>query len=62
MPLESQVEKALQSIINSIHHLFATNFTDLNESRDLNPQENELLLELERNSPKYNQLAGVLAI
>ena len=42
--------------------MLANNFTLLDGTRDLDAQENALLLELDRESPKYRQVAGVLAI
>ena len=49
-------------LISRVHRSLATNFTSLAETRDLDATENALLLELDRNSPKYRQFAGLLAI
>jgi hypothetical protein len=52
----------LEALIGKTHQLLSNNFTLLEGTRDLDAQENALLLELDPNSTKYRQLAGVLAI
>lgn len=52
----------MEASISRSHKLLASNFTSLVQSRDLNAKENALLLQLERGSSKYKQLAGVIAI
>jgi hypothetical protein len=56
------VERQLEGIIGRTHQLLSSNFTFVSETRELDERENALLLELDRNSTKYKQLAGALAI
>jgi hypothetical protein len=50
------------TLIGKTHQLLASNFTLLDSTRDLDAQENAILVELDRASTKYSQLAGILAI
>ena len=59
---DEEFDNYLEGAISRVHQFLASNFTLVSGTRELNVNENALLLQLDQKSPKYKELAGALAI